>query len=77
MFGRTGEGVPLGPDEAEGVVVLAVLVLLEDDPFAPEDLKNERGGIFLYFSLFSELVVRRCVSVIENLSLKRLAPSRS
>jgi hypothetical protein len=53
------------------------LVLLEDDPFAPEDLKNERGGIFLYFSLFSELVVRRCVSVIENLSLKRLAPSRS
>jgi len=55
MVGRTGEGVPLGTDDVEGAVGLAVAVLLEDDPFAPEDLKNERGGILICFPLLSRV----------------------
>ena len=55
MVGRTGEDVPLDTDDAEGTVGLAVAVLLEDDPFAPADLKNERGGILLCFPLLSRV----------------------
>jgi len=49
--------VPRETDEVEVATVLAVLVLFEDDPFAPEDLKNERGGIFVCLTFGSSSIV--------------------